>query len=363
MQISSFLVLANFQFSLLTMYPASSRLALQQLHGGPLRITDVPEAENPLLGFPLSASKQQFETCSASVQLCRAVLAAISRLHESLAHINGKLCRDTVHIVVHEPGNIQVQFEVPYTFGWDCFENELEAGRREDILAAGVLIRGILNRANVHRCSRRDYGEFSWMMQLSSWMTEDDPALRPTARCCQLHHANWDRFRRVAFVQAFFEYARRMKNTGGLGDLLPFGGVARLFPRPPGTYDNPSWKSSLRHDFPRVYELLGGSNGLQQWARLHGHNLSHFYQAARDWEAHWDGLDPELWATLDSDGPGQGPIDFLLGAYPDLLEYAIQRIVFCGAHLEHPRLRDLLEHYSAACSSYLKSSTGSRFAA
>lgn len=338
-----------------------SRLALQQLHGGTLRITELPGAEKPLLGFPLSASGRQFETCHASVQLCRAVLAAISRLHDSRAHINGKFCRDTAHVVVHEPGRIQVQFEVPYTFGWDCFDNELEAGQREDIFAAGVLIRGILNRTNVIRCCRRDYGEFSWMMQLSSWMMENDPALRPSARCCQLHHANWDRFRRVAFVQAFFEYTHRIKNTGALEDLLPFHDIGRLFPRPPGTYANPSWKTSLEHDFPRVHHLLGGSGGLRQWDRLGGHSLSNFYRTARDWEAHWEELNPELCAVLDADCPGQGPIDFMLGAYPDMLDYAIQRIVSRGAHLEHPRFRDLLEHYSAACSSYLRSSTGSRF--
>lgn len=303
--------------------------------------------------FPLSELKHRSDEEFTSIAICREMLKSIASLHESNVHLNGQISGKSTYIMQASNNRFKIQFELTATEDWSRFQAGMLEGASEDIKAVGSLIQRILS-TNLTDGSSKEKGEMLWMERLAEWMTDKNPLYRPNASCCCKHHANWSTDEKIMFTQAFNEYVLQNRdNKKTLESLLPANQLGRLFPAAG------DWKIHLQRNHPELHALLSGPKGLKRWNKtLQGKNISHFFQALRDWEMHaYDDIDDKLKSFLKNESHTQSskqlPTDFLLGRYPELLEFIVFKLVKTEAYTKCDKLVKYIGFYGACRLYYL----------
>lgn len=333
-------------------------LLVKHMSMSSLRMTPNTHEEDERTTYPLRDILTQTYHKISSVTICRALLAALDNLHQSKVHLNGQINVASTYILELIDKRIKTQFEVRQDVDWAKFKNGEVESEAEDIKAVGLVIQTVLSW-ELTDGSSKERGELHWMRRLAEWMTDPHPHYRPSAYWCCKHHANWETHEKVSFIQAFNEYILSNKNDlRFLQSVLPANHLSRLFPKQPGSTSQPDWKDYLKHKLPIAHGYLSAtSGGLKRWnTTLSGKNISHFYQAMRDWEVHADELNPKLQDLLRNESDVQTPTDYLLGNFPELLEYVVFRLVATESYENNTKLRNFLGFYNYARLFYMSPS-------
>lgn len=327
-------------------------LLLRHMRLSSLRIVQDQTAREDRGVYPLSELTQRNYQNVSMLQISREIVLAIDILHESGVSLNGQMSLESTFIREMKTSRFKIQFNVPADADWSQYEARYTSlEQAQDIGAVGAMITQLLQMPQVN-LSSKDRGERHWMMRLAEWMSYDVPHLRPDSSWCRQHHAMWKSHDRSAFIQAFNKFA--LSNRLTLTTLLPVGHLPRLFVMRNNNIPA-DWKVNMAENMPDIAAMLGGPRGLDRWRgnTLKGFNLSHFFQAMRDWEVHSNQIDERLQAALDQELADQSPIDFLLGRYPETLEYIIFRLVVSENYSRNNVFRTLIGFYSEARTIYI----------